>query len=50
MPNKKNAEKYSCEICDFITSRASNFNTHILTRKHQILTKKMPMPTLENKE
>jgi len=34
----KNAEKIICEICDFKCSKISNYNTHILTRKHKMLT------------
>jgi|LauGreDrversion4_1035100.scaffolds.fasta_scaffold12822_2 hypothetical protein len=48
MPNWEivdSADKYYCSHCDFKCSKGSNFNTHLLTRKHQILTnpnKKMP--------
>jgi hypothetical protein len=48
MTNKKmpkNAEKFNCEKCSFKCSKKSNFDKHILTRKHQILTnpnKKIP--------
>ncbi len=42
--NAKNAEKYVCEICDFKCSKKSNYNTHIMTRKHKILQN----PTEEN--
>ena len=41
----KNAEKYKCEHCNFICSKQSNYDTHMLTAKHQMLTnanKKMP--------
>ena len=41
----KNAEKYICEECNFKCSKLSNYNSHSLTAKHQILTntyKKMP--------
>ena len=34
----KNAEKIICEICDFKCSKISNYNIHILTRKHKMLT------------
>ena len=40
LANKKmheNAQNFYCEICDFRSSRESNFNTHLSTRKHQIL-------------
>jgi len=32
----KNADKYNCIVCDFITSNKYNYNTHILTLKHKI--------------
>ena len=41
----KNAKIYYCETCDFKCSKQSNYNKHLLTRKHKILTnpnKKMP--------
>lgn len=41
----KNAKIFHCEICDFVCSKQSNYNKHLLTRKHKILTnpnKKMP--------
>ena len=28
------AEKFKCELCNFSCSRQSNFNTHLLTKKH----------------
>lgn len=31
---QKNAEKFNCELCSFTCSRQSNFNTHLLTKKH----------------
>jgi hypothetical protein len=34
----KNAEKYNCEHCNFKCSKQSNYDAHILTAKHQILT------------
>jgi hypothetical protein len=34
----KNAEKYSCNKCDFKCSKISNYNTHISTAKHKRLT------------
>jgi len=34
----KNAEKYSCNVCDFKCCKISNYNTHILTNKHKRLT------------
>jgi len=41
----KNAEKFYCKECDFICCKKSNYDKHITTRKHKILTntyKKMP--------
>lgn len=41
MTNKKtpkNAEKFNCNFCDFICSKQSDYNRHITTRKHKILT------------
>jgi len=35
----KNAEKFYCEKCDFKCSKQSNYNTHLLTRKHKMLIK-----------
>jgi len=34
----ENAEKYICEDCNFKCSKLSNYNTHILTAKHQMIT------------
>ena len=31
----KNAENFNCKICDFICRKKSDFNRHILTRKHE---------------
>ena len=41
----KNADIYVCENCNFKCSKKSNFDKHLLTRKHKILTnpnEKMP--------
>ena len=32
----KNADKYNCIVCDFITSNKYNYNKHIMTLKHKI--------------
>jgi hypothetical protein len=40
----KNAEIFVCEICNFKCSKISNYNNHVLTRKHKILQN-----TTENK-
>jgi hypothetical protein len=37
-PDIKHTKIFSCEICDFIASKESNYNTHLTTRKHQILS------------
>ena len=34
----KNAEKYICEDCDFKCSKQSDYNRHLSTAKHKILT------------
>ena len=34
----KNAEKFSCDKCNFRCSKQSNYDKHLLTTKHQILT------------
>lgn len=42
---QKNAEKFYCEKCDFRCSKESNYNKHLLTHKHKMLTnvdEKMP--------
>jgi hypothetical protein len=35
---QKNALKFYCETCDFGCCKSSDFNRHIFTRKHQMLT------------
>jgi len=35
---QKNALKFYCETCDFGCCKSSDFNRHISTRKHQMLT------------
>lgn len=32
----KNADDFYCQICDFSCSKKSNFNKHMMTRKHEI--------------
>jgi len=34
----KNAKIFSCENCDFKCSKKSNYDAHLLTRKHQMIT------------
>ena len=34
----KNPKNYSCNICYYFTSNKKDFNKHLLTRKHKILT------------
>ena len=35
--SKKVAKKFYCEKCDYVTSRKSNYDKHVLTRKHNML-------------
>ena len=40
MPNEKtqkNAKKYCCEKCLFVSSNKTDYNRHLLTAKHKIL-------------
>ena len=37
----KTAEKYYCEICDFVSSKKSNYDTHLTTTKHQNRTNRL---------
>ena len=37
-PNQEKANLFECKICDFMTSKESNYNTHLTTRKHKNLT------------
>ena len=34
----KNAKKYTCEKCDFNCSKQSDYNRHLLTAKHKMIT------------
>ena len=34
---QKNAEKFICEECNFTCSKQSNYDKHLLTRKHQMV-------------
>ena len=34
----KNANFFTCDICDFICSKESNYKAHLLTRKHNLST------------
>ena len=34
----KNAKEYYCKECNYICSKESNFNIHLLTAKHKIRT------------
>lgn len=36
---EKNAKFFECKICDFVCSKQSNYDKHVLTRKHKTLTK-----------
>ena len=54
--NAENAKNFYCEFCDFSTSKKSNFDTHLLTKKHKkafLFTnedKKMPIVYEKNAE
>ena len=34
----KNAKNYVCDTCDFKCFKKSNYDAHLATRKHEILT------------
>ena len=36
--NEKNEKKYFCKFCNFVTCKKTDFNRHILTDKHKMLT------------
>ena len=36
MKTPKNTQKYYCEKCDFTSNKLSEYNRHILTKKHQM--------------
>jgi hypothetical protein len=38
---EKNSKKFECKSCDFICSKQSNYEKHILTSKHKKLTTKL---------
>jgi predicted ester cyclase len=40
---QETAEKFKCELCNFSCSRQSNFNTHLMTKKHIKMQKDMPV-------
>ena len=47
----KKFEKYSCQACDYITVRKSQYERHLLTRKHNLLNntnKKVPKGSEQN--
>ena len=37
VPTHQSSEKFSCEYCDYFTSRKSQYDRHINTNKHKIL-------------
>jgi hypothetical protein len=37
-PNREKANIFECNLCDFSSSKESNYNTHLDTRKHKNLT------------
>ena len=46
----KNASKFYCKSCDFICSKQSNFNKHLLTLKHKTTDKLLTNTDTENAE
>lgn len=53
--NQKSAAKYSCKICDYHTSKKSNYSQHILSAKHEkaeketCCSKNQPLPSIVSK-
>ena len=47
---EKNAEKFICELCDFSCSKSSNYDKHLLTRKHKNTAKILPSTYSKNAE
>jgi len=41
----KNAKKYVCEICDFTACKQSNYEKHLLTKKHKMAEYNQIQPT-----
>ena len=35
---QKSSNIFSCQVCDYNTSRVSQYDRHLLTRKHKIMT------------
>jgi len=48
MMTQKNAEYFICEKCDFVCSKKSNYERHILTRKHKNNDKKTQKNAKQN--
>jgi len=48
MMTPKTAEKFICEKCDFVCSKKSDYEKHILTRKHKNDDKKTPKNAEQN--
>jgi hypothetical protein len=44
----KSSNEFSCEKCDYNTSRLSQYDRHLLTAKHQILTDTYNLPKKKN--
>ena len=47
---EKNAEIFSCESCHFVCSKKSNYDKHVLTRKHTNTAKILTNTYKENAE
>jgi len=46
--NAENADKYSCEKCDFTCSKYSNYVKHLTTRKHGMITLRVTNGNITN--
>jgi hypothetical protein len=45
----KNAKKFSCDICTFICSKKSEWDRHVITKKHLINTNCASINTINHK-
>jgi hypothetical protein len=54
--NQKSAAKYSCNLCDYHTSKKSNYSQHVLSAKHKkaeletCRSKNQPLPSVLSKK
>jgi len=45
----KNAEKYYCELCDYVTRDKQDYNRHLSTRKHKMVVNGSNIPKKSQK-